>query len=123
MSDQSEREREDRAFEALIASQLRRDRDIDDSDDLPELTEAEQAAMDALDPNLVESLWEGGEPERESSNPPIVYGDCESPTAAFAGMNRAEEIDEETKRALDKEREQVLERLRKKKQGKSGKDE
>ena len=123
MSDQNEREREERAFEALIASQLRRDRDIDEPDDLPELTEADQAAMDALDPKLIESLWKGEEPARKSSNPPIVFGDCEFPTAAFAGMNRAEEIDEETRKALDKERERVLDRLRKKKQGKSGQDE
>ena len=67
MSDHNEREREERAFEALIASQLRRDRDIDKPDDLPELTEADQAAMDALDPNLIESLWKGEEPARKLS--------------------------------------------------------
>ena len=58
-----DRERETRAFEALIVSQLCRERDLMNLDDLPELTDAQRAAMNALPSNLVEILWQEAQSE------------------------------------------------------------
>ena len=58
MNNDSHRNREDHAFEALLVSQLRRDRDITNLGDLPDLTAAERAAMVKLPPDLVEQLWD-----------------------------------------------------------------
>lgn len=49
----SDNERERRAFEAIIVSQLLRERDPMHLDDLPELTESQRAAMNRMPANLV----------------------------------------------------------------------
>lgn len=107
-------------MEALIVSQLRRERSCSDPDDLPELTDEEREAMNSLGTNLVERLWNSGRSGRSEPE----AGDCDEQLAcageAFTGMNRAEEIDDETKKALDEKRREVLERLRKKRERKDG---
>lgn len=117
MSTQSEQDREARALEALIVSQLRRERNPADQEDLPQLTDEDRKAMNALGPNLIDRLWDSPRSDEEGSH----FDDCDEELACageqFAGMNRAEEIDEETKRALDAKRAEVRERLRKKKLG------
>jgi len=54
------KEREDRAFEALIVWTLRKagERDID-VNNLPELTEKDKAALDSLGPDFMKNLIEG----------------------------------------------------------------
>ena len=118
MSEQTKREGEERALEALIVSQLRREHDLSRPERLPELTGEEKAALSALGPNLVDRLWEAADADIDDDDP--VYVDAEfimSEDVAFAGMNRADEVDEETKANLEKRRKEVLERLRKKKAG------
>jgi hypothetical protein len=116
MSDQSKREREERALDALIVSQLRRDRDPDNIQDLPELTDEERAAMNALGASLANRLWSAAESEEDAvdqwsnAHETAIVDD-----EAFAAMNRAEEIDEQTKANIEKRRKEVLERLRRKK--------
>lgn len=120
MSEQTKREAEERALEALIVSQLRREHDLSRPERLPELTGEEKAALSALGPNLVDRLWDAADADTDDDDPVSVYDDAEfvmSEDVAFAGMNRADEVDEETKANLEKRRKEVLERLRKKKAG------
>lgn len=121
MSD-SHREREDRAFEAFIVSQLRRKRDISNLDDLPELTEAERAAMNKLPADLVDELW-----DTVSDADDDVPDDelCENPEyseLAGAGMNRAEEMDDETRKKLAEARKKMVEEIQKRKKKKDDRD-
>lgn len=110
----SENERESRALEAIIASQLLRERDPMNLADLPELTDAQLAAMTALPANLVEQLWDELAEESEEECP----GDetCTVEEEEFAGMNRAEEMTEETRNALDEARKEVIESMKKRKE-------
>lgn len=116
MSEQTKREGEERALEALIVSQLRRDRDPSRPETLPELTAEEQAAMLALGANLIDRLWDAVDTDSAHDDSAGDEGEFSmSEDAAFAGMNRADEVDEETKANLEQRRKEVLERLRKKK--------
>lgn len=120
---QFDRDREDRAFEALILAQLRRERNCHDLNDLPELNDDERRSMKALPSDLIESLWEQAElsdeelPETELSGATSVDEDL------FVGMNRADGPTDETKEQLDAARKEVLEQLKAlKKDGKAGGD-
>lgn len=110
----SENEREYRALEAIIASQLLRERDPRNLADLPELTDAQRVAMNALPANLVEQLWDevAGEPEEERP----IEETCTVEEEEFVGMNRAEEMTDETRSALDQARKEVIESMRKRKE-------
>ena len=106
-----------RAFDALIVSQLRRERDINNLDDLPELSDEELAAMDNVPANIIESMWEeesaGTEPKCEEEE-----GDCALAGAGEDvnfGMDRATEMDEEDKDTLDSSRAEAREELIKRK--------
>jgi hypothetical protein len=109
----SEKEREGRAFEALVVSLLRRDCDPDKvkPESLPKLTAKEKAAIEALGPDLIEELWNSG--RTKSSH--HVPGETSKAGVEFA-MNRAEEIDAETSEELRLKREEILERIRKKRE-------
>ena len=109
-----EHEREVRALEAIIVSQLLRERDPLNLDDLPELTDSQKAALNALPQNLVEQLWDEVESEAEEEAP--AEEACEVDDEEFAGMNRAEEMSEETRDALDQARREVLESMKKRKE-------
>ena len=110
MSAHSERDREDRALDALIVSQLR--------------WEADCRAMDALGADLVERLLAG------DVGPAF---DCESSTqvepaddealvgagdASGFGFNRASTVDHEV---IDQKRRELLERLRSERSNDEGK--
>lgn len=110
----SENEREIRALEAIIASQLLRERDPMNLADLPELTDAQLAAMNALPANLVEQLWDEFAEESEEEYPDEET--CMVEEEEFAGMNRAEEMTEETRNALDEARKEVIESMKKRKE-------
>ena len=106
MSDSLNRdEREKRAFDALIVSNLLRERDPENLDDLPELTDAMKAKMNSMPDDLVSELWaktleactdDCEELEEESLQE--TFEDYEQ--FAGSGANRAD-LDEETKKKLD----------------------
>lgn len=117
-------ERENRAFDALIVSNLLRDRDPEHLDDLPELPDAIKAKMVSLPDDLVSKLW--------AKTPEGCIEDCEAlEEASFeetfidegqfagAGANRAD-MDEETKKKLDEARRIARETMIKKKKGNRG---
>jgi hypothetical protein len=109
----SEREREIRALEAIIVSQLLRERDPMNLDDLPELTDSQRAAMNALPTNLVENLWDEIDAESDEECPSDSTSTIDE--VEFAGMNRAEEMTDETRKALDEARKEVIESMKKRK--------
>jgi hypothetical protein len=101
-------EREQRALDALIVSQLRAC-DETHVEHLPELTDDERASLDSLGVDFVDRLLAGriempAELPREES-------DLAMAGEAF-GMNRAEQIDEETQAELDQKRREIIERLK-----------
>lgn len=106
----SENEREIRAFEAIIASQLHRERDPMNLDDLPPLTESQRAKMTTLPANLVGSLWDAVDEEEPPSPETCEVNEEED---ELVGMNRAEEMDEETRKALDEARKEIIESMKK----------
>lgn len=107
----NDKKREDRAFEAFIVSQVRRERDIMNLNDLPELTPEQRAAMNKLPSDLIERLWNKvGEAEANGEEPCDELVDEE----LFAGMNRAEDMDEETRKKIEAARKKQIEELRKK---------
>jgi|GEM_PF-4042364 len=57
MKEMTNAEREARAFEALIVSQLRKEPDKVKPENLPPLNAKEKAALTALGPNLIDRLW------------------------------------------------------------------
>lgn len=110
-------ERETRAFEALVVSLLRKDCDPEkvQPEDLPKLTEKEQAALDALGPDLIERLWK----ERRITRPSQQSTDTSvSNEAREHAMNRAEDMSDETAEELRIRREEILNRLRQKREAK-----
>ena len=110
----SENEREFRALEAIIASQLLRERDPMNLNDLPELTDSQRAAMNALPADLVEKLWDEVGEESEEECP--AEETCMVEEEECAGINRAEEMTDETRNALDKARKEVIESMKKRKE-------
>lgn len=102
-------EREQRALDALIVSQLRAC-DETDVDHLPELTDEERKALDSLGPDFVDKLF-AGEIEPAGEDP------ADEPELAAAGeafgMNRAKDIDKDTKDELDRKRQEIIDRIKK----------
>ncbi len=106
----SRKEREERAFEALIVSQLRKECNPDKVkvEDLPTLTAKEKAALKALGPDLVERLWNDG----KKSSFPAPFQSRPVPTGEFV-MNRAEDVSLETADELARRRAELIERMKK----------
>lgn len=102
--------REERAFEALIVSLLRKECDPDKVklEDLPALTAKEKTALKALGPDLVERLW--NEEKKSSSAAPVQSRP--EPTGELV-MNRAEEVDAETAEELARRKAELIERMTK----------
>jgi hypothetical protein len=119
MSD-SHREREEKAFEAFIVSQLRRRRDISNLDDLPELTEAEREAMNRLPADLVEKLWDSISDVDEDVPDEELCEDVQNGELAGAGMNRADDMDDETRMKIAEARKKMVEEIQKRKKKDSG---
>src|SRR4051794_40927992 len=96
------KEREERAFEALIVSQLRKECDPDSvkPEDLPALSAKEKAALASLGSDLIERLWTDGKRIL-----PEVSASCRTSVASDElVLNRAEDIDEETAKELSRRR-------------------
>jgi hypothetical protein len=101
-------EREQRALDALIVSQLRAC-DETDVNHLPELTDEEREALDSLGPDFVDKVLDGKiEP---SAAAPYEASELAAAGEAF-GMNRAKNIDEKTKQELDRRRQEIIDRIR-----------
>jgi hypothetical protein len=116
---QSDRDREDRAFEALIVSQFRRERDCCDLNDLPELNDEELTAMKGMPDDLVGRLWEQVESQdQESSDDEDDEYASMVDEDLYVGMNRADGPTDETQTKLDEARKEVLDQLKKAKRGK-----
>lgn len=100
--------REKRAIDALLVSQLRSG-DIR-IDQLPELTVLEKEKLDSLGPDYVDRLLAGSVvPISHHCSAPIEELTC---SGAF-GMNRAEGIDETTRSELDEQRQKIIDRIKK----------
>ncbi|MCB7129870.1 MAG: hypothetical protein J3T61_10085 [Candidatus Brocadiales bacterium] len=106
----SRKEREERAFEALIVSQLRKECDLDkvNPEDLPSLTAKEKAALEALNPGLVERLWNEGKKIFPQASAPSRL----APTGELV-LNRAEDVNKDTAEELARHRAELLERMKK----------
>lgn len=115
MTDRSKQERNQRALDALIVSQLRRHEDGDEADleHLPRLTAEEKQALDSLGPDFIDNLL-AGENKPEEDDPPAEEDELLCAGGMSFGMNRAEEIDGETAEELERKRQEIIERLKKK---------
>ena len=102
--------REDRAIDALIVSQLRSNRIDVDIEQLPELTQEEREQLDSLGEDFIDRLLAGEVlPVVEEE----IIEEREVATAGGAfGMNRAKDIDEETKKELDQNRQEIIDRFK-----------
>lgn len=109
-------EREDRAFDALIISHRLRDRDFNNLDDLPPLTESQRKLMESMPDEIVERMWD----QAKAADAPCEVEETSDFTEdveefEFAGMNRADDMDEETKKKLEEARKLVIEAMKAKK--------
>jgi hypothetical protein len=101
-------EREQRALDALIVSQLRSCSETEIGHFLA-LSDDERAALDSLGPDFVDKLLHGkvqpcGEIQSDSA-------ELAAAGEAF-GMNRAKEIDPKSKEELDQKRQEIIERIK-----------
>jgi hypothetical protein len=112
-------DREDRALEALIASTYCREDGVEEQMDpttLPPLSDEKERAIDSLGADFVQQLINGRLDRPELTDPPEP---CYGEELALAGegigfgLDRAEEIDEETTQELDEQRRALRERKRK----------
>jgi hypothetical protein len=118
MSGGSRREREERALDALLVSILRRvdkDDDIVEPDMLPQLTDEEKVALNELGDDFIDRILAGERPIPPREKPKDdVREDTEETTLAGSGadctMNRAEEVDDETTKELERREREILER-------------
>jgi len=108
MTDRSKQERNQRALDALIVSQLRRHEDGDEADleHLPRLTAEEKQALDSLGPDFIDNLL-AGENKPEEDDPPAEEDELLCAGGMSFGMNRAEEIDGETAEELERKRQEI----------------
>ena|ERR1700722_6234539 len=131
MSGGTDKEREERAVDALLVSALRQQdsegTDVD-AKNLPQLTEEEKAAMKALlGSNFIQRLLAGERPLGAAAVPQESDSDeCEELAAAGCDgdgiMYRAEEVDEQTKQALDEREREILERKARERKERGGSD-
>jgi hypothetical protein len=70
--------------------------------------------MNALPESIVEQLWDEVEHESEEDCPSVET--CMVEEEEFVGMNRAEDMTEETRNALDQARREVMESMKKQKE-------
>ena len=129
MNGGSNREREERAIDALLISALRREGSEVEVDParLPKLNDAERAAMESLGENYIDKLLASEAADYQESGLPVREVNMdESNDLALAGsgsawgLNRAEGIDELTAEELERRKKEILERLAKEKREKEG---
>jgi hypothetical protein len=130
MSGDSKREREERALDALLISALRRaDKDGDEIDPkrLPKLSEAERAAMNALGSDFAQRLLAGNSPIQNAAEQEQEGQAGETSELALAGsetgcgLNRAEELSDESTEEIDQQKREIIERKKRERQESGGK--
>lgn len=101
-------DREQRAIDALIVSQIR-SCDERDPDSLPALNDEELGAIESLGEDFIDRLLAGEVTEGLETF-------CESRELAAAGeafgMNRAKGINSQSKEELDRKRQEIIDRIR-----------
>jgi hypothetical protein len=132
MGAESKREREERALDALLVSALRRaEKDGDEIDPkrLPKLSEAERTAMNALGSDFMQRLLAGNRPIQKAAEQEQEGQTGETSELALAGsdmgcgLNRAEELNDESTEEIDRQKREIIERKKRERQeggGKSG---
>lgn len=110
--------REECAIDALFVSQLRSA--PVDPESHPELSEVEIEALRTLGDDFVDRLLSG---EVKDICEPAQASESEEMTCGPAfGLNRAKDIDEETKAELDQKRREIIERAKKSKEDQNDAD-
>ena len=124
MSNESKREKEARALDALIVGALRRpDAEGEISPDaLPELTAEEKEALAKRREGLLERVFaeEGAqskEPFHDENSREQEFATVGMGSEAWSGFNRAEEVDDESSAELERHRNEVLERRKNERKG------
>jgi len=117
----SHREREDRALEALIVSNLRPDKECLDPEKLPRLTDEERASLKSFRPGFIKELISEVDAEAGEPVESVLPEEAEHLELAY-GMNRAEEIDEATDEELNRRRQELLDELGKEKEDDAERD-
>jgi hypothetical protein len=130
MSDSTRKEREGLAKDALILSAIRRDDNAIVNMDvkrLPTLSDAERAAMNALGSDFVERLLAGqifSESGYVGDNQALDGIGCRELAFAGAdedrGLNRAEDMDDETTEERDRLKQEIIERKKREQEEKGG---
>jgi hypothetical protein len=111
----SDKEREERALEALIVSRMRAAcGDEVDPSKLPGLTDEQKASLKCLKPGFIQDLikradTEADDPDEDEAGE-TEYEDSE--LLCGSGMNRAEEIDDEANEELKRKRKELLDKLK-----------
>lgn len=100
--------REERAIDALFVSQLRSNRT--DVESHPELNEQESKILQSLGSDFVERLLAGE--IGEVCDTREVNETEEALCGPAFGLNRAKDIDEETRQELDIKRQEIIDRLK-----------
>ncbi|QDT07504.1 hypothetical protein K227x_59310 [Rubripirellula lacrimiformis] len=104
--------REERAIDALFVSQLRSNRT--DAESHPELNEHDREQLRSLGDDFVNRLF-AGEIEEICGTDEVEESGTALCGTAF-GLNRAKDIDEETKAELDQKRQEIIDRTKKSKE-------
>lgn len=110
--------REERAIDALFVSQLRSNRT--DVKSHPELNEQEREQLRSLGDDFVDRLF-AGDVEEICGTDEVEQSDAALCGTAF-GLNRAKDIDKETKAELDQKRKEIIERAKKSKEDRDDAD-
>ena len=116
-------EREDRAFDALIVMNRLRARDFNDLSDLPPLTDSQRKLMESIPDDIVERMWSQAKADDApcEAEEACEYAEGAMEELEFAGMNRADDMDEETKKKLEEARKLVIDAIKAKKKKLKGK--
>lgn len=124
MTDRSKQERDQRALDALFVSQLRRHENSDEVDveHLPRLTKEDKQSLASLGPNFIDRLL-AGEVQPVAEEPLVEDEEKEDLLCAGGmayGMNRADEVVEETEEAIEEKRNEIIDKFKKTKEGENG---
>ena len=115
-------DREQQALDALLVSQLRKqgceEHEVDPAE-LPELTHEERAALKSLGSGLVERLSARASQPASPHRPARSSQEATLSEPAF-GLNRAEEVEPETLDELAKQRQEIIDRFRRKRRESGG---
>ena len=116
----STHDKEKRAKEALIVSRLRSGCGDDvDLAKLPVLSEKEKASLKCLKPRFIQSIIEKADlPDSEDEDPAENFDEHNVCNRELVhGMNRADEIDDETEDELKRKRKEMQDKMREERDG------